>query len=136
MTSAPKVLVVEDNPTEQRLLALLLNKFGFDAIIAQTGTAAIECMRERGSQLTMILMDWQMADMTGLECTGHLRDLMNERRFYIPIVAVTARAMLGDKQKCLNAGMDDYLSKPYTAVQLQEMVIHWSSARAEESLTG
>lgn len=137
MAFHPKVLVVEDNPTEQRVLTLLLNKFGFEATIAANGTAAIECIRDRARDFAVILMDWQMDDMDGLECTKLVREVMRQRGVDIPIVAVTARAMLGDKQKCLNAGMDDYLSKPFTAMQFENMLRHWSSATASnKSLTG
>jgi CheY-like chemotaxis protein len=137
MASHPQVLVVEDNPTEQRVLTLLLNKFGYDATIASTGAAAIECVGDKSRHFAVILMDWQMDDMDGLECTQRVREVLHQRGLYIPIVAVTARAMLGDKQKCLAAGMDDYLSKPFTAIQFENMVRHWSAATtAQATLTG
>jgi CheY-like chemotaxis protein len=134
MASAPKVLVVEDNPTEQRVLTLLLNKFGFEGTIAPTGAEAIDCVSDTSRRFDIILMDWQMDDMDGLECTQAVREVLKQRGIHVPIIAVTARAMLGDKQKCLGAGMDDYLSKPFTAVQFENMLRHWSAA--EKSLTG
>jgi CheY-like chemotaxis protein len=134
MATAPQVLVVEDNATEQRVLALLLNKFGMDSTIARTGTAAIELARDPSRHFDVILMDWQLADMDGLECTRRIREFHRQQGRTVPIVAVTARAMLGDKQKCLNAGMDDYLSKPFTALQFENMLRQWVGREA--SLTG
>lgn len=126
------VLVVEDNPIEQKLTSMLLNKFGYAAIVVGEGHAAIELL-QAGAQFALILMDWQLTDMDGLQCTRELRRILDGK--FVPIVAVTARAMLGDKQKCLNAGMDDYISKPYTAKQFENIVRHWTEA-SKASLTG
>jgi CheY-like chemotaxis protein len=134
MAILPQILVVEDHPTEQRILTLLLNKFGMEAVLARNGRTAIELARDPSRHFDLILMDWQLEDMDGLECTGRIREAQRAMGRTIPIVAVTARAMLGDKQKCLNAGMDDYLSKPYTAAQFENMLRHWVGC--EKSLTG
>lgn len=134
MESQNPILVVEDNPTEQRVLTLLLTKFGYSLVIAANGKEALRLAQENGSRYAAILMDWQMEDMDGLECTRRIRELQEKRGKHVPIIAVTARAMLGDKQKCLNAGMDDYLSKPYTANQLENMLRYWTCK--QKSLTG
>ena len=135
METPQSILVVEDNPTEQRVLTLLLTKFGYEITIAGTGTEAIRLATDAAGRYSAILMDWQMNDMDGLECTRRIRELQEKRGSHIPIIAVTARAMLGDKQKCLNAGMDDYLSKPYTAIQLENILRYWTSKK-DKSLTG
>jgi CheY-like chemotaxis protein len=134
MERRPTVLVVEDNKTEQRLLTLLLDRFGFDAVIASSGIAALEQISDATKNFDLILMDWQMTDMDGLECTKLVRQVQAIQGRYTPIVAVTARAMLGDKQRCLAAGMDDYLSKPYTASDFKSMVAEWTSR--SQALTG
>jgi two-component system, sensor histidine kinase len=135
METPQSILVVEDNPTEQRVLTLLLTKFGYEITIAGTGSEAIRLATDGAGRYSAILMDWQMNDMDGLECTRRIRALQEKRGSHIPIIAVTARAMLGDKQKCLNAGMDDYLSKPYTAIQLENILHYWTSKK-DKSLTG
>jgi len=128
----PSILVVEDNEIEQKLLKLLLERFGYDAVMASSGEEAAN--HAAGGEFAVILMDWQIHDIDGLECTRRIRELQRKHGRYVPIIAVTARAMTGDRQKCLNAGMDDYLSKPYTAKQLEELLQHWAST--DKSLTG
>lgn len=126
MITRPTVLVVEDNPTEQRLLTLLLDRFGFDATVVGNGTDALEALQDDRKDICVILMDWQMDDMDGLECTRRIREAQDKTGRFIPIIAVTARVMLGDRQKCMQAGMDDYLSKPYTVKQFEAILKHWS----------
>lgn len=129
MNDRPSVLVVEDNPTEQKLVKLLLDRYGFNCVVASSGMQSLE-LAEHGNRVDLILMDWQMEDMNGLECTRRMREVQQRTGLFIPIVAVTARAMLGDKQKCLSAGMDDYLSKPYTPSQFEETVNRWARQTA------
>lgn len=133
MHTRPTILVVEDNLTEQKLMTLLLEKFGYDAVIESTGYGALYQIQHR-ADFAVILMDWQMGVMNGLDCTKQIREFQKQTGRFTPIVAVTARAMLGDKQICLNAGMDDYLSKPFTTQQLQSMLEHWASPN--QALTG
>jgi two-component system, sensor histidine kinase and response regulator len=109
--AGPQILVVEDNPTNQKLAVAILAKDHYHTVVAESGRQALELFRERGHSLDLILMDVQMPGMDGLETTGAIREIEGTGR-RIPIIAVTARAMQGDRDRCLAAGMDDYLSKP------------------------
>jgi signal transduction histidine kinase/DNA-binding response OmpR family regulator len=105
-----KVLLAEDNPVNQRVAVGLLSKRGHDVTVANHGREAIE-MLDRG-RFDIVLMDVQMPEMGGLEATAVIRD--RERRVggHIRIIAMTAHAMKGDRDRCLAAGMDGYLAKP------------------------
>jgi CheY-like chemotaxis protein len=111
------ILVVEDNPTNQKLALAILAKESYQAVVADSGQRALEVFRERGHEFDLILMDVQMPGMDGLETTGAIREIEGGSR-RIPIVAVTARAMQGDRDRCLAAGMDDYLAKPIHPAEL------------------
>jgi CheY-like chemotaxis protein len=133
MVARPSILVVEDNYTEQRLLGLLLEKFGYHAVIVGNAAAAIELI-QHDYGFDVILMDWQLKDMDGLDCTREIRRIEDRRERYTPIVAVTARVMHGDRQQCLRAGMDDYLSKPYSMLQLRNMLSKWINKCESDSM--
>src|SRR6185436_2231637 len=111
------ILVVEDNPTNQKLAVAILAKDKYDVVVAESGQDALQMFRERGETFDLILMDVQMPGMDGLETTGAIREIEAGRR-RIPIIAVTARAMQGDRDRCLAAGMDDYLAKPIHPAEL------------------
>jgi CheY-like chemotaxis protein len=100
------VLVAEDSPTNQILIRLLLEKLGFDVTIVENGKIAVG--KALAQQYDLILMDMQMPSMNGYEATGMLK----EKGITTPIIALTANAMKGDEKKCIEAGCDDYLSKP------------------------
>jgi PAS domain S-box-containing protein len=109
-----RILLAEDNATNQRVATLMLNRMGCEVEIAPNGARAVEAWT-RGA-FDLILMDCQMPEMDGFEATRAIRAAERERR--TPIVAVTANAMEGDRQRCLAAGMDDYVSKPITKTGL------------------
>ena len=113
-----KVLVVEDNKANQLLMSMLLDDFGLDAEIANDGLEAIEAVKK--SQFDLILMDENMPNMNGIEATKQIRALKDIEQ--IPIIAVTANALKGDKEKFIEAGMDDYLPKPIDAKDLQNII--------------
>jgi len=104
------VLVVEDNRVNQRVATLMLNKLGHSVSVANNGIEALECIEAGGYDL--IFMDMQMPVMDGLETTIKVREREQKTGKHIPIVAMTANAMQGDRERCLEAGMDDYVSKP------------------------
>ncbi|PJJ96295.1 hybrid sensor histidine kinase/response regulator [Lysobacteraceae bacterium NML91-0213] len=121
----PRVLLVEDNPVNlmvgQRLLAML----GITCDTAGNGEAAL--MRMGTSRYDVVLMDCQMPVMDGYEATRRWRDMEaaeGDSR-HLPIIAMTANAMAGDRQRCLDAGMDDYLPKPVTRSELERCLYHW-----------
>jgi CheY-like chemotaxis protein len=111
------ILLVEDNPTNQKLAVAILAKKNYNVVVAASGQDALQIFSERGDSFDLILMDVQMPGMDGLETTGAIRDIEAGRR-RIPIIAVTARAMQGDRDRCLAAGMDDYLAKPIHPAEL------------------
>jgi CheY-like chemotaxis protein len=117
-TGGRQILVVEDNTTNQKLAVAILGKEKYHAVVVESGQQALDLYRERGADFDLILMDVQMPGMDGLETTGAIREIEDGRR-RIPIIAVTARAMQGDRDRCLAAGMDDYLAKP---IQLDALV--------------
>jgi CheY-like chemotaxis protein len=116
------ILVAEDNPVNQRLVIELLKTRGHRVALASNGKEAIEAIEEEDFDL--VLMDVQMPEMDGLEATRHIREreqraTSNEQpATSIPIIAMTAHAMKGDREKCLESGMDDYVSKPINVENL------------------
>jgi len=113
-----RVLVVEDNPVNQKVGAVLLGKLGCQVDVAANGCEALAMT----SQLyDLILMDCQMPEMDGFQTTVEIRRREGAGR-HTPIIALTAAAMSDDRQRCIHAGMDDYLSKPIRADQLEEML--------------
>ena len=120
-----KVLVAEDNRVNQRLIRRLLEKDGHAVSLAPNGEAAVAAWRKQ--HFDLIFMDVQMPGMDGLEATRHIRQAENRTR--VPIVALTAHAMAGDRERCLGAGMDDYLPKPVDLASLRR-VVAWA-ARAQ-----
>jgi signal transduction histidine kinase/DNA-binding response OmpR family regulator len=109
-----KVLVAEDNPSNQMLVELVLKKMGMESKVAQDGKIAVEMLENE--EFDIILMDMQMPNMNGYEATRQLR----KKGCKLPIIALTAHAMTGDEQKCLDAGCDAYLSKPIKQKLLHE----------------
>jgi CheY-like chemotaxis protein len=104
------ILVAEDNPINQKLTVRLLEKKGYSTAVAENGLEALALLGKY--RFDMILMDVQMPDMGGLETTRVIREREHASGGHIPIVAVTANVMKGDREECLGSGMDDYVSKP------------------------
>ncbi|HZI78729.1 MAG TPA: response regulator, partial [Vicinamibacterales bacterium] len=113
---ALRVLVAEDNPTNQTLVSALLDQQGHHVTIVNNGRLAVERLAQEPFDL--ILMDVQMPEMSGLEATAAIREAERRTGGHIPIVALTARAMTGDREQCLAAGMDAYVPKPLRADEL------------------
>jgi two-component system sensor histidine kinase/response regulator len=111
-----RVLVAEDNPTNQKVVSVLLDQQGHHVSIVNNGRLAVE--RAAQELFDVILMDVQMPEMSGLEATVAIREAERHTGLHIPIVALTARAMGGDREQCLVAGMDAYVSKPVRAEEL------------------
>ncbi len=109
-----KILVAEDNPVNQRVAARLLQKLGCQVDVASNGAEAIE--KWQAAAYDLIFMDCQMPDVDGFAATTQIRALENGVR--IPVVALTANAMKGDRERCLESGMDDYVVKPVDASRL------------------
>lgn len=120
----PSILVVEDHVIEQKLLSLLAQKYGYEVQIVSSSEEALSEL-ESGKLFSLILMDWKLPGTDGLACTKRIREMERDKGYHTPIVAITGRAMDGDKSKCLVAGMDDYMSKPFTAEEFRQMVNRW-----------
>jgi CheY-like chemotaxis protein len=120
MTSSLRILLVEDNPVNQILAQRLLEKQGHTVFVACNGRAALEAVREQAFDL--VLMDLQMPEMDGLETTAAIRACEQGTGKRLPIIALTAQALQGDRERCLAAGMDGYLAKPVQCQQLLQTV--------------
>jgi len=122
--AALRILLAEDNPVNQRLAERVLQKMGHQVTLASSGTAAV--LKWSSGEFDLIFMDVQMPEMDGLEATQAIRLREAATGNHIPIVAMTARAMLGDREACLEAGMDDYISKPMNPKLLEQSIARFS----------
>jgi CheY-like chemotaxis protein len=114
------ILLAEDNVVNQRVARAILEKAGHSVEIATTGQQVVRLWEERVFDL--ILMDVQMPDMDGFEATAAIREKEKQAGSRIPVIAMTAHAMSGDRERCLDAGMDDYISKPIRGPALLDLV--------------
>jgi|SRR5579863_1215634 len=120
------ILLAEDNVVNQRVAVGILEKHGYSVVVANNGLEALAALRK--DDFDLVLMDVQMPEMGGFEATGNIR--RGEHGTHIPIIAMTAHAMTGDRERCLAAGMDDYISKPARAAALIELVEKYRPAAA------
>jgi PAS domain S-box-containing protein len=116
----PAILLVEDNKINQKLATKILEKMNCDVEVANNGEEAF--MKVKNTNYDLVLMDVQMPVMDGLMATAEIRKLDKEKENRVPIIALTAHAMKEDKDRCLTAGMDDYLSKPIKNNDLRRMI--------------
>ncbi len=123
---AVRILLAEDNPMNQKFAVTLLKKAGYPVDAVGNGRMAIEALKRTAYDL--ILMDVQMPEMNGFEATQAIREMEGEKR-HTPIIAMTAHAMKGDRERCLQAGMDDYVSKPIEPQELFETIEKWTKSR-------
>jgi len=124
-----QILLAEDNIINQKVALGYLRKLGLRADVVGTGVAAIEALATTSYDL--VLMDLQMPEMGGLEATRLIRSPESTARNpQIPIIAMTANSMQGDQQKCLDAGMNDYIAKPVTPNSLAAVLENWLPRRA------
>ncbi len=118
-----KVLVAEDMKVNMMLITKILQKHGCEVFPAVNGKEAIEMLQK--NRYDIVFMDCQMPEMDGFEATAKIREREAEHRRHTIIVALTADAMTGDREKCIRAGMDDYLNKPFKPEQITEMLRKW-----------
>jgi len=126
------ILLVEDNPVNQKLAAKLLEKVGLHCVVADNGEDALKALSR--DRYDLVLMDIQMPVMNGFEATRAIREREGSEH-HTPIIAMTAHAMQGDREKCLEAGMDDYLSKPLNRKEMFSVIEKWVKASLADSRT-
>jgi CheY-like chemotaxis protein len=124
-----RVLLAEDNLVNQRLAVRLLEKRGHRVVVAATGLEALQALEKESFDL--VLMDVQMPEMDGLEATAAIREKEKGSGLHQAVVALTAHAMKGDREKCLASGMDGYLSKPIRPQELDQLLETYVARRME-----
>jgi CheY-like chemotaxis protein len=120
------ILVAEDNPVTRLVAVRLLEGLGYAVEAVETGQQAVDALHRQ--PYDVVLMDCRMPEMDGFAATAAIRREEEGSRSHTPIVAVTANALAGDREKCLAAGMDDYVAKPVTAERLAAAVTRWARA--------
>ncbi|AFY38243.1 multi-sensor hybrid histidine kinase [[Leptolyngbya] sp. PCC 7376] len=123
-SNLPKILMVEDNPLNQKLTQKMLQKFGLDCDIIADGNSAIAKLSEF-PDYDVILLDCQLPGVSGYDIIDQLRDYEEARDLHTPVIGMTANAMTGDRERCIKAGMDDYLGKPFRISALKDILRIW-----------
>jgi len=123
------ILLAEDNPVNQEVARRMLDSDGYRVTVANNGLEALDAFR--GASFDLVLMDCQMPEMDGFEASRKIREREKETNAArVPIIALTANAMQQDRDECLNAGMDDHLSKPYSREELRNILKAWLDPEA------
>jgi CheY-like chemotaxis protein len=128
-----RVLLAEDNAVNQKVALIMLKKFGIEADVVATGIEALDALL--GVAYDLVLMDCQMPQMDGYEATRRIRERERGTR-RLSVVAMTANAMVGDREKCLEAGMDDHIPKPVRMDALHRTLARWLPAGAVPPFVG
>ncbi len=129
-TRSARLLLVEDNPVNQKVALVTLRRLGYEVELADNGRTALDLAARKPFDL--VLMDCQMPEMDGFAATRALRQREREQALRrVPIVALTANALEGDREQCLAAGMDDYLTKPFKREQLEAILGRWIAPQDE-----
>lgn len=123
-----KILLVEDNPLNQKLAIRVLSKFGFEPDLAENGKIATEMVQE--NEYEVILMDLQMPVLDGYQTTEFIRNKLNIKT---PIIAMTAHSLIGERDKCISVGMDDYIPKPFVPQELFEKITHFAKINKQNT---
>ncbi len=136
------ILVAEDNIVNQELVREMLTKLGCTVEVVENGRIALEIISDcpldnLHKPFDVILMDCQMPEMDGFEATTNIRNWENQQKVLnrIPIIALTANAMEGDREKCINSGMDDYMTKPFNLKQIGALLHRWLPLLAKENVS-
>lgn len=114
-----RILVVEDNPLNQKIVSFYLVRNGYEAIIVSTGEEAVEVMAGGGADV--VIMDLMLPGISGYEAARRIRTLEKEKGTRAVIIALTASALDNDRDQCLKAGMDEYMSKPFDIRKLNDI---------------
>lgn len=122
-----ELLIVEDDRIIQRVIEKFSIRKGWKVVLAEDGNAALDAYQKQ--EFDVIIMDCQMPVLDGYETTGEIRELESQSGRRTPIIAMTANALEGFREKCLNAGMDDYLTKPIETSAFYAIVERWSKSK-------
>ncbi|CAN0510825.1 unnamed protein product, partial [Laminaria digitata] len=122
-----RVLLVEDNPVNQRVAQSMLKRLGCETTTAANGLEALTELKD-DARFDVVLMDCQMPDISGMHVTAQYRARTTDAERRLPIIALSANAMDSDRRACIEAGMDDFMSKPVSLQQLQECIATWATA--------
>ena len=128
-----QVLLAEDNLVNQKVAGLLLRTLGCEVFVVSNGRDAVHAVRDNAFDL--VFLDCQMPILSGFDAARGIRSLEGERQRGVPIIAMTASAMPSDKRRCLDAGMDDHLSKPVQKEDLDRMIARWAKLESGQSPT-
>ncbi len=120
-----RILLADDNPVNCRLAAVMIEKAGHRIDVVHDGAAAVESLRDK--DYDVVLMDVQMPGVDGLEATRRIRQLPAGRS-RVPVIAITAQALAGDEQRCMDAGMNDYITKPIDRARLLSKLVQWGQS--------
>lgn len=125
----PNLLILEDHPVQQKLYRIICERFGFDCRIFNRCGEVVNLLEQDGIGFDICIADWSLDGENGLDCIKKIR-MMNKQKHRrgLPIVVVTAHAMVGDRELVKQAGADDYLAKPFTLDQFYEVVTRWVNA--------
>lgn len=126
-----RILYIEDNPLNMRLVRKLLKSMGYEMLEAMDGSSGMEMVKEH--QPDLVLVDVNLPDIDGLEVTTRLKS--DESYAHIPFVALTANAMHGDRERCLEAGCDGYIAKPVARLELKNALHHFLGRDMSEYAT-
>ncbi|MGH7194686.1 MAG: response regulator, partial [Candidatus Saccharimonadales bacterium] len=109
-----KLLIIEDDSLQHKLYTLLCQRFCMQADFATNSNQACVILQQSSAQCEIILLDWMLGAENGLDCISRIRALTRNWPHYVPIIAVTAHALTGDRETCITAGADDYMAKPFS----------------------
>ncbi|MFL6450526.1 MAG: response regulator [Bryobacteraceae bacterium] len=123
-----RVLVAEDNLINQKIVRIMLQKAGCEVLAVDDGNQAVEAVQT--NPIDLVLMDLHMPQLDGLQATRQIRDLQTDVK-EVPIIALTASAFTDDRDRCLAAGMNDFITKPIKLNYLLEKCTYWASRRPE-----
>jgi two-component system sensor histidine kinase/response regulator len=126
-----RILLAEDSAVNQKLAVSLLKQAGHDVVVVNNGLEAVGAVERE--QFDLVLMDVQMPEMDGFDATKQIRQREHVTGRHVPIIAVTAHAMKGDRERCLSAGMDSYISKPIRAAELHQRIEEMASSNGGKS---
>jgi len=128
-----RILLAEDNVVNQKVASRILEKSGYQVDVVSNGQEAVEAVKN--STYDLVFMDVQMPEMDGLKATKVIREIEKESGKHVPIIAMTAHAMKGDKERCLEAGMDDYIPKPIQPQDVIDTIERWTNSKDQQKET-